>query len=138
MGKLNEIRDKLLAGSTTKQLVEQGYAKSSVFSVAKKLANTKPDMPASSVQDELQDLRRQREIMKLQKEIAGLEADKEKLPDRMEVLESRLTALESWCDGDLVDAIGDCIFAAWRAADRSKEDATEVSLIKKAELKRKA
>lgn len=139
MGILNNIKKKLLSGYTVSQLIEEGYAKSSVNYVDRKLKKTQPaSTDTSSVDDELQELRHQKEVIKLQREIAGLEADKEKLPDRMEVLESRLTALESWCDGDLVDAIGDCIFAAWRAADRSKEDATEVSLIKKAELKRKA
>lgn len=138
MGKLNDIRQKLSAGGTTSQLIDQGYAKSSVFNVARKLKNTKTDIPASSVPDEVQELRHRKEIIKLQKEIAELEAAKEKMPDRVAALESRLTALESWCDGDLVDAIGDSIYAAWRAADRSEEDAEEVSQIRKAELKRKA
>jgi len=37
MGKLKEIRDRLLAGSTPKELVDQGYAKSSVYREANKL-----------------------------------------------------------------------------------------------------
>ncbi len=57
MEKLNHIRDRLLAGSTTKQLVEQRYAKSSVFSMAKKLKGSPPNIPDTPVSDELQELR---------------------------------------------------------------------------------
>ena len=138
MDVLAEIRQKLLNGKQPVELVKEGYAKSSVYSVAKKVRNVQSGMPGLPVDDELTELRRKKEIIKLQKEIAELEACKEKLPEWVAALESRLTALESWCDGDLVDAIGDCIYAAWRAADRSKEDAAEASLIKKAELRRKA
>jgi len=83
MGKLNDIKEKLLAGSTTKQLIEQGYAKSSVFNVARKLNNVQSAIPTSPVPDELQKLRHQEEIIKLQKEIVELESAKEKLPERM-------------------------------------------------------
>ncbi len=138
MGKLNDIRQKLSAGSTPKGLIEQGYAKSSVFNEAKKLKIVQSVIPTSSAQDEIQELRYQREMIKLQKEIAELEAAKEKLPQRVAALESRLTALESWCDGDLGDAIECCMYAAWRAADRSEEDAAEAALRERAELKRKA
>ncbi len=95
MGKLDDIRNKLQAGSTTKQLVEQGYAKSSVHHVAKKLEKLQPSPATSPVPDEIQELRHQKEIMKLKKEIAEIEAGKEKLPDRVGTLESRLSALES-------------------------------------------
>lgn len=90
MGKLNEIRDKLLAGSTTKQLVKQGYAKSSVFSVAKKIKNLEPITTRLPISDEIQELRHRREIIKLQKEIAELEVAKEKVPDRLAKLEAEV------------------------------------------------
>ena len=64
MGKLNEIREKLLTGSTTNQLIEQGYAKSSVHHVAKKLEKLQPSPATSPVPDEIQELRHQKEIMK--------------------------------------------------------------------------
>ncbi|MFC1870073.1 hypothetical protein ACFLYE_02245 [Chloroflexota bacterium] len=95
MGKLNEIRDRLLAGSTTSQLIEEGYAKSSVFNVAKKLKNAQPDIPASPISNELQELRHQRDIIKIQKEIAELEAARDKLPDRVAVLEKTVLDLRS-------------------------------------------
>lgn len=137
MGTLNDIKQKLISGYTVSQLIGEGYAKSSVNHVARKFRDIQPGIPASPISNELQELRYQREIIKIQKEIAELEASKEKLPKRVAALESRLSALESWCDGDLVDAIGGCIHAAWRAADCSKEDAAEASRIKKAGLKRK-
>ncbi len=95
MGKLSDIEQKLLSGSTTNQLIEQGYAKSSVHLVANKLRNLKPDAPVSPVPDEIQELRHRREIIKLQKEIAELEAAKENFPNRVGSLESKLNALES-------------------------------------------
>ena len=99
MGKLNDIEQKLLSGSTTNQLIKQGYAKSSVHLVANKLKNLNPDIPISPVPDEIQELRHQREIIKLQKEIAELETAKENLPNRVSSLESRLSALESRITG---------------------------------------
>ena len=116
MGKLNEIREKLSAGSTAKQLVEQGYAKSSVFSMAKKLKGSQPNIPAMPVSDELQELRRQRDMIKLQEEIAELEASKERLPERVAALESsseglptRILFLEKQLDRTL-DAIEGLFF----------------------------
>ena len=88
--------------------------------------------------DELQELRQKRDMIKLQKEIADIEADKEKIPERVAALESRLTALESWCDINLMDAIEHCMYAAWHAADRSEEDAAEAALRETIELKRKS
>jgi chromosome segregation ATPase len=93
MGKLSEIEQKLLSGSTTNQLIEQGYAKSSVHLVANKLKNLKPDTPVSPIPDEIQELRHRREIIKLQKEIAELEAAKERLPDRVTKTEAELLDL---------------------------------------------
>ena len=95
MGKLEEIKEKLLAGSTTKQLIKQGYPKSSIFHVARKIKDIQPGMSASSIPDDLQELRHQRDIIKLQKEIADLEAAKEKLPERVANLEARLEDLHS-------------------------------------------
>ncbi|MFC2006771.1 hypothetical protein ACFLUQ_01230 [Chloroflexota bacterium] len=82
MGKLNDIRRELSAGSTTKHLINWGYAKSSVFKVAKMLTNIETDIPALSIPGEFQDLPYRRGIIKLQKEITELEDAKEKIPDR--------------------------------------------------------
>ena len=104
MGKLNEIRDKLLAGSTTKQLVKQGYAKSSVFRVAKKTKNPQPDAVTLPVPNEIQELRHRREVIKLQKEIAELEVAKEKVPDRLAKLETDVHQLNQ----QLPDLVANC------------------------------
>ncbi|MFC1983071.1 hypothetical protein ACFLV5_04745 [Chloroflexota bacterium] len=110
MGKLNDIRQSLLAGSTTKEFVDQGYAKSSVFNEARKLKHTKPDdINASSVTDELQDLRHRKEIIKLQKEIAELEAGKEKLPERIATLESKVAKLQSLLNNAVDTALSICL-----------------------------
>jgi polyhydroxyalkanoate synthesis regulator phasin len=121
MGKLNEIRDKLLAGSTTSQLVDQGYAKSSVFNVAKKLKNTKPVLPNMPVSDELQELRQKRDMIKLQKEIAELEAAKEKLPERVTALENTVPELRSF----LLNAVDTVLFISLQEAGWSSEEAKE-------------
>ncbi len=109
MGKLSDIEQKLLSGSTTTQLIEQGYAKSSVHLVANKLKNLKPDTPVSPVPDEIQELRHRRDIIKLQKEIAELEAAKENLPDRVtkietELLDLRENLVDIWAT-DMYDVI---------------------------------
>ena len=54
MGVMNEIRLKLLSGSTPSQLKNEGYAKSSVDHEAKKLKKTEPvGNPPPLVDDEL-------------------------------------------------------------------------------------
>ena len=111
MGKLNDIRDKLLAGSTTKQLIEQGYSKSSVFAVARKIKDIQPGIPASSIPDDLQELRHQRDIIKLQKEIAELEAAKEKVPDRVAKLETEV----QWLNQQLPDLVENCFACLYLA-----------------------
>ena len=121
MGKLNDIRQKLLAGSTTKQLIQQGYAKSSVFDVAKKLRNVKPGTLASPVSDEVQELRHRREIIKIQKEIAELESAKEKVPDRVAALEKSVSDLRSFIT-DVVDtALWQSLVYAGMDSDEAKE-----------------
>ena len=95
MGTLNDIRQKLLSGYSTSQLIVEGYAKSSVNHVARNLKkNQEPGATVTQVDDELQGLRHQKEKIKLQKEIAELEDDKEKLPDRVEKLEVDIQELK--------------------------------------------
>ena len=119
MGKLNDIRDKLLAGSTTKQLIEQGYAKSSVFQIAKKLRDAQSDTSSKSMSDEIQDLKHQRDVLKLKLEISQLEAAKENLPDRVAKLEKTAVDLESL----LCDAVDSAISVCLRNAGMDKEKA---------------
>jgi len=87
MGKLNEIRNRLKAGDTPRQLIAEGYSRSSVYRENKKLNNPHPDTTIKPVNDELQELRQRRDIAKLQREIAEIEANKEMLPDRVAALE---------------------------------------------------
>ena len=103
MDVLADIRQKLLSGKQPIELVKDGYAKSSVYSVAKKVRNTQPGILGLPVDDELTELRRRKEIIKLEKEIAELEADKEKLPERVAALETKLAQLEGSAFKDRVD-----------------------------------
>ena len=109
MGKLDEIRNKLQSGTTTRQLIEQGYSRSSVYREAKQLKVLQSDTPASPVSDEIQELRRHREIIKLQKEIADLEATKEKLPERVAALEKAMLDLRSLVYDSVDTAVDVCL-----------------------------
>ena len=130
MGKLDDIRNKLQAGSTTKQLVEQGYAKSSVHHVAKKLEKLQSSPATSPVPDEIQELRHQKEIMKLKKEIAEIEAGKEKLPERVAKLEAELHQLNQ----QLPDLVANCYASLYMIIllkhgwneDESREEANSI------------
>ncbi|MFC1955916.1 hypothetical protein ACFLWZ_05255 [Chloroflexota bacterium] len=106
MGKLNEIRQRLLAGSTPKQLIEQGYPRSSVHRENKKLKDIQPDLHNMSTSDDLQELRQRRDMVKLQKEIAEIEADKEKIPERMAALEQTVLKLRSLLYNAVDTALG--------------------------------
>jgi len=121
MGKLDEIRNKLRAGSTTRQLIERGYSKSSVYREARNLKDIKPVIPTSPVSDEVQELKHQRDIIKLQKEIAELEAAKEKVPDRMAALEKTVIELRSL----LNNAVDTAIFICLKYAGMDREEARE-------------
>jgi hypothetical protein len=90
MDVLAEIKQKLLSGKQPKELVKESYAKSSVYSVAKKIRDAQLGMPELPLGDEVAELRRRKEIIKLEKEIADLEAGKERLPERVTELEHAL------------------------------------------------
>lgn len=104
MGTLKDIKQKLLSGSTASQLIEEGYAKSSVTHVDRKLKGAKPDTPATPVSDELQELRQRKDIVKLEKEIADLEAGKDRLPERVVKLETDVNRLNQ----QLPDLLANC------------------------------
>ena len=93
MGVLDEIKQKLASGKQPVELVKEGYAKSSVYYVAKKIRNVQSGIPGLPVDAELAELRRRKEIIKLEKEIAELEAGKEKLPERVTKIEAELRNL---------------------------------------------
>jgi hypothetical protein len=106
MGKLEEIRQRLSTGSTPNQLISEGYAKSSVFAVNRKRKSQQQVTPVitTSIPEDLEELRHQKEIIKLQKEIVELEAAKEKIPERMAKMEDELQRL----NGELSSLIGKC------------------------------
>lgn len=83
MDVLKDIEQKLQSGKQPKELIKEGYAKSSVYYVARKLRASQSDVTSLPIRDELTDLRRRKEIIKLETEIAELEASKGKLPDRV-------------------------------------------------------
>ena len=121
MGKLNDIRQKLSAGSTTKELIDQGYAKSSVFNVTNKLKGSHPNITGTPVSDALQELINQRESKKVQNEIADLYAAGDKLPDRMAALEQTVLKLRSL----LCNAVDTALFICLREAERNYEEADQ-------------
>ena len=117
MDVLAEIRQKLLDGKQPVDLVREGYAKSSVYHMAKKVRDAHLGMPSLPVSDELTELRRRKEVIKLEKEIAELEAAKQKLPDRVAALESEVVALRSL----IRNAVDTALFIAMVYANRPDE-----------------
>ena len=105
MDTLNDIGQKLLSGSTVNQLIKESYAKSSINHAARKLKkNQEPGTTVTQIDNELQEIRHQKEIMKLQKEIAELEVAKEKMPDRLAKLEAEVYRLNK----ELSNLVGEC------------------------------
>ena len=110
MGTLNDIRQKLLSGYTTSQLIKEGYAKSSVNHVNRKLKNNQqPGKTVTQVDDELQELRHQKEMVKLRREIAELERAGGKLPERVATLEKTNHELRSLIVNAVDTAIAVCL-----------------------------
>ncbi len=69
MGTLNDISQKLLFGHTVSQLIKEGFAKSSINHAARKLKKTQSaSSPAALVDGEIQELRHQRDLIKLRPE----------------------------------------------------------------------
>ena len=122
MGTLNDIRQKLLSGYTVSQLIKEGYAKSSVNHVARKLKKTQqPDSTATQVDDELQELRHQKEVVKLRKEITELGGAGDKLPERVTALEKTNHELRSL----MVNAVDTAIAVCLEYAGMDREEAGE-------------
>ena len=116
---LDEIKQKLLSGKKPKELIKEGYAKSSVYSVARKVRNVQTGNSRPNVDDELAELRLRKETVKLEKEIAELEAAKDRLPDRVDSLESslewlpeRVVRLEAKLEEDIQE-LRDSVLEVW-------------------------
>ena len=123
MSILNDISQKLQSGYSTSQLIKEGYAKSSVNHVARKLKKLQPDVPDLAIPDEIKELRQQREKIKLEKEIADLEAGKEKLSERVATLEKTIPELRSF----LCKVVEHALWQSLVSAGEDREEAKEFS-----------
>ncbi len=92
MGNMQEIKDLLLSGKTAIDIIGQGYAKSTVYSVVN--SEKSKLKPAVFSSDEISELKHRREVIRLEQEIAELEA-REKIPGRIAKLESELEDMDS-------------------------------------------
>ena len=95
MNILAEIEKKLRSGKRPVELIKEGYTKSSVYHVARRIRNDKPGIAQTPPDDELTELRRRKEVVKLQTEIQQLEAEKGKLPERMVKIEADIQELRN-------------------------------------------
>lgn len=96
MGKLAEIREKLVEGATPKELIAGGYAKASVYYELRRLRRSAQlKLPDIGGDDELADLKHRRELAKVLADIQEIESKRERLPARIEALEGRLASLET-------------------------------------------
>ncbi|MFC1875333.1 hypothetical protein ACFLY3_04220 [Chloroflexota bacterium] len=91
--------------------------------VARKLKDIQPGIPASPVNDELQELRQKRDIVKLQKEITELEAIKEKLPERVTTLEKAVLDLRTLIN----DSVDTTFFNSLVYAGVGRKEAEELA-----------
>ncbi len=122
MGTMNDIRLKLDSGYTVSQLIKEGYAKSSVNHVNRKLKNNQqPGTTVTQVDDELQELRHQKEVVKLRKEITELGGAGDKLPERVTALEKTNHKLRSL----MVNAVDTAIAVCLEYAGMDREEAGE-------------
>ena len=121
MGTLSDIRQKLLSGYTVSQLIKEGYAKSSVNHVARKLKKLQTDAPDLAVPDEIKELRQKREKIKLEKEIADLEAGKGKLSERVATLEKTIPELRSFVCKVVEHALWQSLVSAGEDREEAKE-----------------
>ncbi|MBU1067844.1 hypothetical protein KKE60_08660, partial [Patescibacteria group bacterium] len=119
--KLYDIRQQLLGGKGPVALINEGFARSSVYYVAKKLRDAQLGMPGIPPGDEVAELRRRREIIKLEKEIADIEAGKEKLPDRVASLEADVKDLRSLVCDAVDTAICHCMMYAGMPNEKAVE-----------------
>lgn len=75
MGNMQEVYEFLAAGGTRKEAIGKGYPKSTVYHVANKVEKDKQNSLLNvTTDDEIQELKRRKEILKLENEIKDLGA----------------------------------------------------------------
>ena len=95
MDTMAEIRNQLLAGKSADELIRKGFAKSTVYAVQRKLQSRQVAALGAGVDDELVQLRRDRDRAKLMLEIQEIESKRERLPQRMDSLEKEVQELRA-------------------------------------------
>lgn len=123
MGTLAEIRQRLSSGERPADLIKAGFARSSVYFEVKKLreAGQSGSRGARPVEDELAELRRVKERVKLQTEIADLEENKARLPARLAALEKEVLGLRE----DIYEAAGQVLAVVWVSAGADGQAAVD-------------
>ena len=101
---MQAVQNLFYKGLSVKEIVSQGFARSTVYQVRRKLSRGQVSKPDPGVADELVELKYERERLKLEKQIADLVAEKEKLPDRVTALERELQDLRDHLLGFWTDA----------------------------------
>lgn len=110
MSNMEKIHKLLSSGKTPQELIADGYPKSTVYAVAKKANGPQLTISESAiVDDEVQELKQKKQILKLEKEIDELQAAKEKLPDRLTALEKRVDRQLHLIRNAVDTAIGICL-----------------------------
>ena len=110
----------IVMGKGQKELIDQGYSKSSVYNAARKLKNNKIGSPAFPVSGELQELRHQSDI-KIQDDTTELKATKVILTERVAILDNSLLKLRSVTNNTVDTAMAICLYHAGIDWDEAKE-----------------
>jgi hypothetical protein len=122
MGSMEKIHKLLSAGKTPQELIADGYPKSTVYAVAKKVGGSQlPANEAGAFDDEVLELKQKKQILKLEKDIAELQAEKEKLPGRLAAAEKKVDSLRLLIE----DAVDTALFICLQYAGVDKNEAKQ-------------
>ena len=121
MDTMARIRNHLLSGKAPTELIRMGFSKSTVYSVQRKLQNEQESDVSPGVDDELVQLRRNREIAKLVLEIQEVESKKERLPQRIDNLEKQVRKIKV----KQRDIVASMMYSIFRLRGLSHEEAKE-------------
>ena len=121
MDTMARIRNYLQSGKAPTELIRMGFSKSTVYSVQRKLQNEQESDVIPRVDDELVQLRRNREIAKLLLEIQEIESKKERLPQRIDNLEKQVQEIKM----KQRDIVASMMYSIFRLSGRSHNEAKE-------------